>query len=149
MTLTPRDWRIFLLVLPLLASCDGDSVGSQNSGPALSSKLSSTSSQQYFSVTLATEDGSPAPIGKFHNWTVLVLDQQSKPVYPALISVTGGMPDHGHGLPTQPKVTEYLGNGRYRIEGMKFNMDGNWSIQVHIATDTLRDRAEFDFDVIY
>ena len=149
MTFNTRYWWIWLLVLQLLAACNDVPVGSQERKPAGFSELNSTSSRQLFSLALTTENGAPAPIGKYHNWTVLILDQQSNPVNPALISVTGGMPGHGHGLPTQPRVTEYLGNGRYKIEGMKFNMDGDWTLQVHVATETIRDVAEFNFNVTY
>src|SRR5690349_25127828 len=35
----------------------------------------------------------------------------------AEISIDGGMPQHGHGLPTRPRVTRNLGDGIYEIEG--------------------------------
>ena len=40
---------------------------------------------------------------------VLVTDASGRPIEGASISVTGGMPEHGHGLPTQPKVRNALG----------------------------------------
>ena len=36
------------------------------------------------------------------------------------------MPEHGHGFPTVPEVTEYLGDGKYLVEGLKFSMPGWW-----------------------
>jgi hypothetical protein len=55
------------------------------------------------------------------------------------------MPQHGHGLPTQPQVTRELGDGRYLLEGMKFSMPG-WSdlkLQVR-STDGQADRVTFN-----
>ena len=40
------------------------------------------------------------------------------------LKVDGDMPQHGHGLPTRPRVTRNLGNGDYQIEGVKFQMGG-------------------------
>lgn len=51
--------------------------------------------------------------------------------------VDGGMPQHGHGLPTRPRVTRQLGNGRYQIEGLKFNMGGWWELKLIGATDSV------------
>jgi len=72
---------------------------------------------------------------------------QDTPVYPAAFSVTGGMPDHGHGLPTQPKVTQYLGEGRYLLEGVKFNMGGEWMLRLHILAGDRQDSAVKHFHV--
>ena len=44
------------------------------------------------------------------------------------------MPAHDHGLPTRPRVTEELGNGDYRLEGMRFHMGGYWEIRVSVTT---------------
>ena len=67
----------------------------------------------------------------------------------AAIAIAGGMPGHGHGLPTQPQVTEELGGGRYRIEGVKLNMVGAWVIEVFVQTAALRDRLRFDLAIDY
>ena len=62
----------------------------------------------------------------------------------ATILVDGGMPEHQHGLPTRPEVTEYLGDGDYRVEGMKFNMTGYWELQVSVEAGGVRDVAIFE-----
>jgi hypothetical protein len=49
------------------------------------------------------------------------------------ITVDGGMPQHGHGLPTKPRVTKDLGEGRYQVEGLKFNMGGWWELKFALA----------------
>lgn len=88
-------------------------------------------------------------IGRFENWVITVHDDAGKAVYPARIGLAGGMPGHGHGMPTQPQVTEYLGNGRYLVEGMKFNMAGEWVFGITLETPTGRDLVMLAIRVDY
>lgn len=60
------------------------------------------------------------------------------------IKVDGDMPQHGHGLPTSPRVTKYLGNGDYLIDGMKFQMGGWWLMDLTITADTQIDAVHFN-----
>jgi hypothetical protein len=71
-------------------------------------------------------------INQLHAWEVQVLSPEGAPVLHAHIDVDGGMPQHGHGLPTRPRITEELGEGRYLLEGMKFSMTGWWVIKLKI-----------------
>jgi hypothetical protein len=86
----------------------------------------------------------PVPVGRIHSWEVTVKDAQGNPVEKARILVSGEMPDHGHGLPTEPQVTDYLGNGTFLVEGMKFNMPGWWVVRVDIFTMDDHDVAQFN-----
>jgi hypothetical protein len=54
------------------------------------------------------------------------------------------MPQHGHGLPTNPQVT-HLQGGSYRVDGFKFHMPGWWQVVVSVATAERHDRAVFNF----
>ncbi len=54
------------------------------------------------------------------------------------------MPQHGHGLPTAPQVTKNLGDGRYRIEGVKFNMSGWWTFEVAVDSADGSDSVTFN-----
>lgn len=72
----------------------------------------------------------PIRIGEMHSWTVSVTLPGDEPVDGAEITIDGGMPRHGHGLPTQPAVTVDMGDGSYRIDGMKFNMPGWWTLEL-------------------
>lgn len=54
------------------------------------------------------------------------------------------MPEHGHGLPTAPAVTQRLGDGSYLIEGMKFNMRGWWEINLCIKAPPGSDCVTFN-----
>ena len=62
----------------------------------------------------------------------------------ARIEVDGGMPQHGHGLPTRPQVTRELPGGGYLIEGMKFSMSGWWEVKLAIEGPAGADRVTFN-----
>jgi hypothetical protein len=74
----------------------------------------------------------PIAINRIHAWELELRDRAGRPVADANISVDGGMPAHNHGLPTAPRVTEVLGPGRYLLDGMKFQMGGEWALQFRI-----------------
>lgn len=86
----------------------------------------------------------PVPINQIQTWTIRVIQPEGEPVEDAVITVDGGMPQHGHGLPAVPKVTEYLGDGRYRVDGMKFNMPGWWVVTFEITRDSTTDGVTFN-----
>jgi hypothetical protein len=88
-------------------------------------------------------------IGQFENWVITLKDKTGKAVYPAHIGLSGGMPEHGHGMPSQPQVTKYLGDGRFLVEGMKFNMAGEWLFGFVVETPTARDRLKLTIEVDY
>ena len=88
-------------------------------------------------------------IGEFQTWILELRTAGGVPVTGAEIAIAGGMPGHGHGLPTQPQVTEEMGSGRYRIEGVKLNMAGAWVIEVFVQTSAGRDRLRFDLAIDY
>ena len=90
-----------------------------------------------------------APIGQFHHWVVQISNPDGTLVFPARISIGGGMLGHKHGLPTQPQVTKYLGDGRYLIEGLKFNMNGAWTIILTIQTPDAIDRVSIPITLDY
>jgi hypothetical protein len=57
------------------------------------------------------------------------------------------MPAHGHGLPTQPYLREALGNGRYVVDGMKFNMGGYWVVDIGINAGQTHDDVRFELNL--
>ncbi len=87
-----------------------------------------------FIVTYTTPDG-PPEINRMHSWILYVESDSGEPIEGAEIEVDGGMPAHDHGLPTQPRVTEDLGDGYYRLDGVRFHMSGYWEIVVTIRSD--------------
>jgi hypothetical protein len=71
-------------------------------------------------------------VGQLHKWNIRVTTADGAPVDSAQITVDGGMPQHGHGLPTKPLVTVHQGDGKHVVEGMKFNMGGWWVVKLKI-----------------
>jgi hypothetical protein len=76
--------------------------------------------------------GDSIPKGKLQRWTLHLETSTGAPVDSAAVAVDGGMPQHGHGLPTKPLVTTHLGQGRHVVDGMKFNMGGWWVVKLTI-----------------
>ncbi len=86
-----------------------------------------------------TSELSPIAINTMHRWTLHLETADGRPVDGAKIDVDGGMPEHDHGLPTSPRVTQRLGDGDYLLEGMRFHMSGFWEITLSIDASLGRD----------
>jgi hypothetical protein len=101
------------------------------------------SAQGHYQVSYTPRNG-PVAINRIHSWTLHVETPDGRPVSGAMITVDGDMPQHGHGLPTSPRVTEDLGNGDYLVEGMKFQMGGWWVVDFTIDAAGQRDSVRFN-----
>jgi hypothetical protein len=77
---------------------------------------------------------------------VRVTAANGSPIDGLQLAVDGGMPQHGHGLPTKPRVTKNLGDGRYQIEGLKFNMGGWWELKL-ITSGSATDSVVFNLSL--
>ena len=88
--------------------------------------------------------GDTIPQGRLHRWTLHVETAAGAPVDSGDFAVDGGMPQHGHGLPTKPRVTRALGNGDHLVEGMKFNMGGWWVVKFRVNAEAGRDSVVFN-----
>jgi hypothetical protein len=86
---------------------------------------SALSENKVFRVSYASAS-EPVPINRVHSWTLTVLTGDGQPVRDAHVTLVGDMPEHGHGFPTEPEVTEQAAAGAYIVEGMKFSMPGWW-----------------------
>lgn len=78
---------------------------------------------------------------------VTVRDAEGLAIDEAQITIDGGMPQHGHGLPTRPRVTKNLGDGIYEIEGVRFNMGGWWEFKLAIAGSHGADTVTFNLNL--
>ena len=94
-----------------------------------------------------TSELAPLDINRIHRWTLILTDAAGRPVSDADISVTGGMPQHDHGLPTSPRVTRALGEGRYLLEGMRFHMRGVWELTFTIDAAAGSDTVFLAFEL--
>jgi hypothetical protein len=106
-------------------------------GPSVSVKV--TSKKGLFTAVVTRPN--PLPVEQLHTWRVRLLNRGHHPVTRARIKVTGDMPAHGHGLPTEP-VAVSRGRGLYELQGMMFQMPGLWYVQLQIRAagrlDTIR-----------
>ena len=101
------------------------------------------SAQRRFVVQM--EPPAPAlPINQIHAWQIKLTTPDGAPVRNARIAVDGGMPQHGHGLPTRPQVTREVTAGTYVMEGMKFSMTGWWEIKLAIQAAEGSDTVVFN-----
>jgi hypothetical protein len=92
-----------------------------------------------------TSDPEIPPVNVMHTWVLHLVNGDGSPVADATISMDGDMPGHGHGLPTQPQVTQHLGDGRYLVEGVQFQMGGDWYVEFTISAGGAEDTIRFDF----
>ncbi|GLC24885.1 FixH family protein [Roseisolibacter agri] len=88
--------------------------------------------------------GDSIPRNRLHRWTLHLETAAGAPVDSATVAVDGGMPQHGHGLPTKPRVTRHVGNGDHVVDGMKFNMGGWWVVTFRVAAASGTDSVVFN-----
>jgi hypothetical protein len=141
-----RIWRYAAaaLVVALIAAGGMMAMHGSSAPPAdLDLSRSKPSEKDVFLVSVEPEAGSFRQ-GELHSWVLTVKKPDGTPVEDASIAVDGGMPDHNHGLPTSPQVTANLGEGRYRVEGVKFNMGGWWVLRFAISSPSGADKAAFN-----
>jgi hypothetical protein len=105
--------------------------------------LSKKSETGLYAVSLTPEQA-PIREGVLQSFVLTVKTPDGKPVDVSRIEIGGGMPEHGHGLPTEPRLTAALGDGKYRIEGFKFTMSGWWQLKFTIDAPQGRDEADFN-----
>jgi hypothetical protein len=104
-----------------------------------------TSAQGRYTATLTPEQ--QLRPRRMQTMRVTVVDNTGRAVEGAALRIDGGMPQHGHGLPTRPHVTRSLGDGRYEVGGVRFNMGGWWEFEVDITTDGGTDVVTFNLDL--
>jgi hypothetical protein len=110
----------------------------------LDTSLDRSTDQGVFHVQLRS-GVTPIPMSKVHRWTVHLTDAAGRPVDGAELAIDGGMPEHGHGLPTAPRATPAATPGDYVINGVKFSMNGWWVLKLKVkAPDGRTDRVTFN-----
>jgi hypothetical protein len=133
----------FVLTFSYAASTAGVSSAKIERPARLDRSLDRTTENGSFHVKIASVRD-PIPLHQIHQWSVLVTDRVGNPVPGATFKVGGGMPEHGHGLPTAPNVQPTGPAGRYALSGMKFSMDGWWELKLDIAAAGISDRVTFN-----
>jgi hypothetical protein len=138
-----RPWLVGA-VLMALAVFGGCALFGMNPVPAnLDHSRTRASSDGLYRLSY-TPSLTPIPINQLHTWTLHLETAKGQPINDAEIRLNGDMPQHGHGLPTKPVVTDKLGNGNYLVEGMKFQMAGWWVIDFAVTANGKPDKVEFN-----
>ena len=86
----------------------------------------------------------PLELNEIHSWTIHIETPEGEAVEDAELVVDGGMPQHNHGFPTVPEVSEELGGGDYLLEGVKFSMSGWWELKLDITAGDQTDSITFN-----
>lgn len=138
----------FILLMPVIGPrfLHPIMMGSEPVPTNLDTSTSRLSDDGLFQVSWSS-DPANVPLNQIHTWTLHVETSDGQLVENASIIVEGGMPQHGHGLPTNPQVTEYLGNGDYLVEGMRFQMTGFWEVKFVINSGDQSDSITFNLNV--
>lgn len=99
-----------------------------------------------YSVALEPQNG-PVRIGERQPWVARVTDNSGAVFAPNALYFDGGMPGHGHGLPSAPEFTRHLGGSDYLLEGMLLNMPGDWRFVVTVGGPAGVDSAVFNYNI--
>ena len=139
-TLTTPLFTLFLLIagaasMPLSANDANDQTNQTR-----------TSSNGHFEVTIDSWL-KPLKLGRMHAWTATVRNPEGVLVTDADVRISGGMPIHNHGFPTDPEMTRQLEDGVYLLEGFKFSMGGPWVIILDITANGETDSVAFDVNM--
>jgi hypothetical protein len=92
-----------------------------------------------------TSQVTPIPLNQMHSWVIRLNSDTGEAIENANIRVEGGMPAHNHGLATRPQATDYLGEGEYLVEGLRFHMAGDWLMDIQIEHNGRNYRANAMF----
>jgi len=89
----------------------------------------------------------PVPINEWVDFAIQVRRRDGGPVQLTELALDGGMPAHGHGLPTAPTVLRTDRPDQFRATGVRFNMEGRWELRVMIVDGQGGDAAVFSLDL--
>ncbi|MEM7135601.1 MAG: cytochrome c peroxidase [Myxococcota bacterium] len=136
------------LCLSTAWGCSKERAEQRETSAAWTRLRSATSDTGDLRVVVHT-DSMPVPINVTHQWRVQVRREASEttPFIPQALVVNGGMPSHGHGLPTQPSASQHLGDGTFLVSGMRFNMGGPWEMVIRILDGNRWHRVAFPIDL--
>lgn len=84
--------------------------------------------------------------GQFQQCQISFSTLQKTATALSTVQMEGGMPGHGHGLPTSP-VLHLKDTGTYQIEGLKYNMPGDWLLGFRVNGELGEDRIIFEFTI--
>lgn len=104
-----------------------------------------TSAGGLYQATL--EPAEPLRVRRMQSVKLALRTAGQAPVVDASVEVDGGMPEHGHGLPTTPRVARGADGATYRVDGLRFNMGGWWELKFRITSEAGTDSVTFNLDL--
>jgi hypothetical protein len=129
----PNKLLTFTLGL-LLAGCSGSTDTTW--------RLQQASSNGLYQTTLSC--ATPPVVAIFQECSLQLSSKQALPP-DLVIAVDGGMPAHGHGLPTAPQAIPTGKPGEFRIDGLKYSMPGEWVLGFLLHSAASQDKIVFRF----
>lgn len=137
MTLSPlRAQLSVLIVLSLSGSACSSSAGDADAAGVVATES--------FVVDYETNP-SPPRVGE-NSLDLRIEDKAGDSVTGAEITVVAWMAGHGHGSESTPE-TKDLGQGRYRISDLVFQMPGDWSLDIQIDVGAESESLSIEFGV--
>ena len=139
--MTRKSW-LALGTVALTAALSLSACGGSNQiTPATSAPRTETTRHGHFVVSYTPS--TKMALNELQTWLVHVETAGGTPVSDATLRVSGGMPDMGHALPTDPLVSGKPRAGDYRVEGLQFSMPGAWVVTVDVTASGVTDQASF------
>jgi hypothetical protein len=89
----------------------------------------------------------PVEVGAMGPWLVTLRDRAGQAARGCSLVLNAWMPAHGHGLPTEPRMTREFEQGVYQIDGMRFSMPGAWELRLLITGCGETDTAIFQLEL--
>jgi hypothetical protein len=89
----------------------------------------------------------PVPSNEMMGLQAEVLEgcgEGAKPAEGVRLHVNAGMPEHQHGMTTQPRVLPLEG-GRWDVAGLLFHMPGYWELYFDMEREGVVERAQMEF----
>ncbi len=131
------------------ADAGANAAASQTDIPQDQTMAGATQNGSFYVV--ATPKPNPIPFQQLFGLDVKVYQSPKKQTLAKGVSldqVRAVMPAHGHGMKTQPKITDH-GDGTFSVEGMKFHMqgegkDGHWVVEMVLNQNGTIDQTRFD-----
>ena len=135
--------RPFATLMPLAVALW---LGAGDGRPANADPPPRDSAKGRYAVTLLSAK-SPIPINEWLDFAIQLQRRDGGAVALHELALDGGMPAHGHGLPTAPTVLRGQREGAFVATGVRFNMAGRWELRVLIVDDQGGDVAVFPVEV--
>lgn len=89
----------------------------------------------------------PVPLNELFTITALVeKTADGERASGCTITADAAMPGHGHGMNTQPQVTQRRDN-TYFVQGMLFHMPGHWELYFDVTCGGVTERAQVDIEL--